>query len=480
MTSRALSIVFSTLAGAALLSQAGAASQTPAPQDDAPKILFTQSPRAVEYQLGRLTNDQLVRVERNESDPKYRPVYYALLTRKGIGREYFDEALGALTKLGKTSATAVLLEGLSRIKPDDEETAGRLLRVLFAQPAAALRAETRLIGQAAETIPTSPFLLRGAYGALMLANGSPDGPWSAAVKTEGHLVELLRAVPYLPAAATDLRGALYELVAGLLGRTKDAPTRAAALAALGHTRADAAVFRVLAKEAVQPGDADMRAAAIRSLHALPNTAWPAGEVEPLARALVALVKDTPQDKRTEPAIVDAMQLGEKLADALGEDARRSVRRDLRALGVQVVRIEAVPEGMVFDRKWFAVEAGKPVQIVLYNPDAMSHNLVLSKPGSMKEVGIAASSMTLSTDPKVKPYVPDSPLVLQATRLINWGETDRLSFTAPSEPGEYPYLCTFPGHWVRMYGVMLVVPSLDAWEAKPTVPKDPMTGEPYRE
>jgi hypothetical protein len=30
----------------------------------------------------------------------------------------------------------------------------------------------------------------------------------------------------------------------------------------------------------------------------------------------------------------------------------------------------------------------------------------------------------------------------------------------------------------MYGVMLVVPSLDAFEAKPVVPNDPLTGKPY--
>ena len=81
---------------------------------------------------------------------------------------------------------------------------------------------------------------------------------------------------------------------------------------------------------------------------------------------------------------------------------------------------------MFDLKWFAVEAGKPVQIVLSNPDAMSHNLLVGKPGSLKEVGTAATAMPLSADPKAKPYVPDSPLVLQATRLLNWAETERLT------------------------------------------------------
>jgi hypothetical protein len=75
-------------------------------------------------------------------------------------------------------------------------------------------------------------------------------------------------------------------------------------------------------------------------------------------------------------------------------------------------------------------------------------------------------------------VPNTPLVLYATRMLQSGDTERLGFRAPSAPGEYLYVCTFPGHWLRMYGVMLVVPDLEAWEAKPTVPIDPMTGQPF--
>ena len=155
-----------------------------------------------------------------------------------------------------------------------------------------------------------------------------------------------------------------------------------------------------------------------------------------------------------------------------------MRQELRALGVQVVRIETVFEQMKFDRNWFVVEAGKPVQIVLVNNDAMSHNLLVGAPGSLEAIGTAGAAVPMSADPTIKPFVPDLPAVLQATRLLLGGETERLGFTAPTTPGEYIYVCTFPGHWVRMYGVMLVVADLEAWEAKPTVPVDPMTGKPF--
>jgi azurin/DNA-binding transcriptional ArsR family regulator len=443
---------------------------------DPVRIILDASPRAVEYQLRRLTNDELMRVERKEGDVRYRPVYMALLTRKGLGREYFDEALTALTGLDKSGKSAVLLEALSKVAADDEETGEKLLRVLLAQPAETLRAERQLFAHTIEEAP-SRLALRASYGAMMIADGTARSSWEGAQKHEGHLVELLRSVPYLGSAG-DVRRELFDPVAALLAQTTDSATRAAAVTALACTRADTATFRLLTREVLQSADSEVRIAAVRGLQQIPREAWPSEEIEPLARAVAAMVAKTSPEKRTEPANVEAIQLAEKLSNALPAESGRSIRRELRAIGVQIVRIDTIPEQMMFDLKWFAVEAGKPLQIVLRNPDAMSHNLLITKPGALKEVGTAASTMTLSADPTAKPYVPDTPLVLHATRLLQWGETERLSFQAPKEPGEYPFVCTFPGHWVRMYGVMLVVTDLEAWEANRTVPKDPMTNQPY--
>jgi azurin len=467
---------FRIVLGIALLATSSAAARQEQAPSPPPKILLDTAPRAIEYQLGRLSNADLARVERKEDDPRYRLVYYALLTRKGLGREFFDEALGALTKLEKTSRARVLLEGLTKVREDDSEAANRLLDVLFAEPAEALRKDRdSFVKAAAES--TSPFVLTAAYGGMMLADGAPEAAWKAAAGREGHLQALVSSVPRL-AKAPELRAKLFDPISGLIARPGDPALRAAALTSLGWTRPDAATFSILAKEVIDGTDPVMRAAAVRSLQRIPRDAWPAAGVEPLARALVGMVSKTPPERRTDPETAEAAQLAETLTAALAAEPARALRRDLRALGVQVVRIETIPEQMAFDVKWFAVEAGKPVQIVLTNPDAMSHNLLIGKPGSLKEIGTAASAMTLPTNPKVKPYVPDSPLVLHATRLLNWGESERLGFVAPKEPGEYPFVCTFPGHWVRMYGVMLVVDNMEAWEAKPTTPSDPMTNQPF--
>jgi azurin len=109
---------------------------------------------------------------------------------------------------------------------------------------------------------------------------------------------------------------------------------------------------------------------------------------------------------------------------------------------------------------------------------MPHNLVIGQPGSLQEIGTKGGVMPPPTDPEARAYVPDTPLVLQATRLVNAGDAARLNFTAPAKPGEYVYVCTFPGHWVRMYGVMLVVGDIDAWERTRAVPTDPTTSKPF--
>jgi azurin len=166
------------------------------------------------------------------------------------------------------------------------------------------------------------------------------------------------------------------------------------------------------------------------------------------------------------------------AAALPDLSASAMRRDLRDKGVQSIQIGTVNEQMLFDVRWFVVEAGKPVQITLTNNDSMPHNLLIGKPGSVNAIGNAAATMAPPADMRAKGYVPELPVVLQATRLVQRGESDTIKFTAPTEAGEYNFLCSFPGHWVRMYGVMLVVPSLDQFEAKPATPKDPLTGKGY--
>jgi len=120
-----------------------------------------------------------------------------------------------------------------------------------------------------------------------------------------------------------------------------------------------------------------------------------------------------------------------------------------------ILMEVVPDLMKFDLDTFNVKAGEKVILELDNLDGMQHNLVIGQTGSLDKIGKAADAML--TDPKAteKNYVPEIPEVLFATPLVNPGDLYSLEFTAPKEPGYYPYVCTFPGHWRMMNGIMKV-------------------------
>ena len=58
----------------------------------------------------------------------------------------------------------------------------------------------------------------------------------------------------------------------------------------------------------------------------------------------------------------------------------------------------------------------------------------------------------------KEYIPDNGAkwILAHTSLAGGGETVEVTFTAPKEPGEYMYICTFPGHYAAgMKGTLIV-------------------------
>lgn len=125
-------------------------------------------------------------------------------------------------------------------------------------------------------------------------------------------------------------------------------------------------------------------------------------------------------------------------------------------GATIVRLKVVKNEMKYDVKNFTVEAGKPIEIIFENPDFMQHNLVITQIGALETVGKAADKMASDPAGAEKNYVPAIAEVLFATKLVNPQQTVSLKFTAPSKAGDYPFVCTFPGHWSIMNGVMKVV------------------------
>ncbi|NRF41164.1 PVC-type heme-binding CxxCH protein [Pedobacter foliorum] len=121
----------------------------------------------------------------------------------------------------------------------------------------------------------------------------------------------------------------------------------------------------------------------------------------------------------------------------------------------VINIKIVEHVMKFNKTSFTVKAGQTVTINLENPDFMQHNMVIAKPGTLKKVGAAADEMAKDPNGAEKNYVPAIPEILFSTKLLNPEEKVVLQFTAPDKPGDYPFVCTFPGHWSIMNGIMKV-------------------------
>jgi putative heme-binding domain-containing protein len=174
----------------------------------------------------------------------------------------------------------------------------------------------------------------------------------------------------------------------------------------------------------------------------------------------------PVKERTQPAVVDALQLADSLAGTLPLDDARKVRKELGELGVRVIRVGTLVEQMLYDRERIVVQAGKPFEILFENTDTMPHNLVFLEPGSLEEVGELGEKTGNSPDAARREYVPDSPKVKQKSRLLQPRQSQRISWTAPGKAGVYPYVCTYPGHWRRMHGALYVVDDLEAYQADP--------------
>jgi putative membrane-bound dehydrogenase-like protein len=154
-----------------------------------------------------------------------------------------------------------------------------------------------------------------------------------------------------------------------------------------------------------------------------------------------------------------------LASTIPTENRERMSRVLQAWGVsaepvadpnaETIRIKPIKEALQFDKKEFTVTAGKQVEIIFENVDAMQHNIVVGKPKSLEIIGAAADKLITAKDGAERNYVPSIPQIVASSPLVNPEQTYRLKFTAPAQPGDYPFVCTFPGHWRIMNGIMRV-------------------------
>ena len=121
---------------------------------------------------------------------------------------------------------------------------------------------------------------------------------------------------------------------------------------------------------------------------------------------------------------------------------------------KVLKIGTKP-GLKYDVEVFEVKAGSKIRLVFNNNDDMTHNVVVVLPGTGDEVGNLALNLGLKGSEMN--YVPNSPKVLFHTGLLEPDSSESIYFIAPTKPGEYVFLCTYPGHASVMRGILKIVP-----------------------
>jgi len=122
---------------------------------------------------------------------------------------------------------------------------------------------------------------------------------------------------------------------------------------------------------------------------------------------------------------------------------------------KTIILRVVKDVMKYDQTLLTAKAGSLLRIDFRNPDFMQHNLLVLKPGTMNKVGDAADKLAQDPNGSKMQYVPKMPEVVAFTPLVNPQSSYVLTFRVPDQAGDYPFVCTFPGHWRIMNGILRV-------------------------
>ena len=126
---------------------------------------------------------------------------------------------------------------------------------------------------------------------------------------------------------------------------------------------------------------------------------------------------------------------------------------------RVIKIRAgVDNAMKFDVASITAAPGETIKVVLTNAsslpkDVMGHNWIVLTAGS-DPVAFAAAAATEAASGYIPAKAKDK--IIASIALLGPNESGEVTFTAPSAPGDYPFLCSFPAHClVGMKGVLVV-------------------------
>ena len=161
------------------------------------------------------------------------------------------------------------------------------------------------------------------------------------------------------------------------------------------------------------------------------------------------------DNMRKEALERVADKGERAAlDALSQKPVRAIPEGYETARKLVV---GVKPGLKFDTELLEAKAGEKVAIEFVNndPTGMMHNLAVVAPGSLQKV--IAAAMSIGPKAMEQNFVPEIPEVLGSTPQVAPGRKYTLYVTVPNTAGDYPFVCTYPGHGQVMNGIMRVTP-----------------------
>lgn len=390
--------------------------------------------------------------------PDLEPVLIEKLTRPKITADVRAAALAELAKNSGDDTPVVLVNMLKRIEAADGKlnaTADDLGKLLLAQSPGMLARHGTLLKTLAQDARQAP-VKRACYAAYIVGDKTPDNLWKATTDA-GERNYLIEAIALIPANEAALRAKFQPHLTAMLGDNKlDGGRLRAVLTALPLMGADHATanFQIVARHLI---DGQERNAAAKALMKFPKANWDATKARPITDAVLAYGKTVKPADRSKPEYVEIIAAAKEMA-ALQGDAGKATLAELKTISVDVFVVHTVHEQLRFDTTRIEVTAGKQFEVIFENDDVMPHNFVIVPPGKHMDIGTAAMTMTPDKlDKQGRAFIPTAfeKEILAATRLLEPGQRETIKLKAPSQPGEYEFVCTFPGHAVLMWGTLSV-------------------------
>ena len=133
------------------------------------------------------------------------------------------------------------------------------------------------------------------------------------------------------------------------------------------------------------------------------------------------------------------------------------------------------DGLRFEPPRFEAKPGEDLVLEIENGDTtdMAHNFLLLKPGARDAV--VTQALALTEQGTARGWVPEHPAILLHTPLLNANGVSTLRLRVPDTAGVYPYVCTFPGHGLVMFGAIYAGVAMPALENDKNIPPNAAQG-----